>query len=1129
MGLGQNQIVQRYSGLRTNNAILGLPIPIGFGQGRIAGKLLWYGDFTSNKAKQQGGKGLGKGGSEYVYNASIIAALGFGPVSALLNVYDMNGRFLLYSASEPYTITTPYTYTAQNAAIYGNDQGVTVSSTYSFAANDYGGSPSTLSGTQQVPLTQVSGTPSSGQYSVNPATGVYTFAAADAGKAVTVNYSFYRYIIVTEELDVIPGSPYQVTVQQASYFKADVGVNYYPSGTPFTKISSGTPTVGQYKVSGGGTYTFAAADSLQGIEIQYEYNDPNTDNNAPNQLSMTLIGGAQSQSPWSYMSGKHPSEALGYTQVATINSQNLYLGYTPQMPQYSFEVAWGYQVGGGILDANPVDCIEQILANSAFGIGLPTNFIGSTQAARACFTANSFFISPILENQSAANSVISQWLEAGMCAAFWSEGIMKLVPYCDTSQVGNGAIWSPSTQPVAAIGDNVWMSSGKDDPVKVTRTPWQDAYNRVQVAYNARVNDYNPEVLYEEDEAAIQKFGLRIEDPVRWEFVTTQPAAQYAASLRLSRNIYIRNTYEFPLPATYCWLEPMDVITLTDPTLGLNATPVRIQKIEDDPIKGLTVTAEDFIYGAAQPAYNPKQTNSPTIPEPSTADPGNTNALLLEMPNRVGKFGGNIIYGWVTGSTANWGGCHVWVSIDGTNYQLYDTIQSAAVTGTLAANITSGATSLTMNMTEPGTAMPNSSATSAAVGIPLLAIIDNASSVEFASYSSSIILGDGQWQLTGLVRGFMATQVNAHSSGALIARVDAASFNYQYDPNLYYKSLSFKFTSFNTVGMNEQSLASVTAVTITLQGLGAGAIDAGTGIFRVGNGSVPNSYIGAMAYVSTTSSITWYWDGTHGSTQLTIYRATMPPSNLPNQVESETVLPSNLAVNGLTASTSYYFFPYISENTIPYPAYTPQISWVDGAQAGGGASGSPNIAFAGSRNQAAAQFSSRNDNIPIATNPVATATTSSGSGGGSGGGNNSGCPRGDMFVEERDRGVIAVASLRANDWIKSPEGFSRVRAVQKKRRNAWIKIVTENDHAIVVTPNHIFPTQEGDAIASNLNMEAVLKTVDNGRLFLKSLSIDRTDAECISLELDSPSHLYYIGSDPAAVSILTHNIIMAPS
>ena len=67
--------------------------------------------------------------------------------------------------------STPYQVTVGNAATFNTDYGV------SYAATG-------------LPLTKVASGPTVGQYSVNTATGVYTFAAADTGAAMIITYTY---------------------------------------------------------------------------------------------------------------------------------------------------------------------------------------------------------------------------------------------------------------------------------------------------------------------------------------------------------------------------------------------------------------------------------------------------------------------------------------------------------------------------------------------------------------------------------------------------------------------------------------------------------------------------------------------------------------------------------------------------------------------------------------------------------------------------------------------------------------------------------------------------------------------------------------------------------------------------
>src|SRR5258707_14422778 len=63
---------------------------------------------------------------------------------------------------------------------------------------------------------------------------------------------------------------------------------------------------------------------------------------------------------------------------------------------------------------------------------------------------------------------------------------------------------------------------------------------------------------------------------------------------RCSARAYVRNTYKFKLGWKYVLLEPMDIVLLTDATLGLAGAAVRITAIAEDDNGELTVTAEEI-------------------------------------------------------------------------------------------------------------------------------------------------------------------------------------------------------------------------------------------------------------------------------------------------------------------------------------------------------------------------------------------------------------------------------------------------------------------------------------------------------------------------------------------------------
>ena len=184
------------------------------------------------------------------------------------------------------------------------------------------------------------------------------------------------------------------------------------------------------------------------------------------------------------------------------------LGSAGTVQQNTFEVQTADAFGSGIPDCNPIQCIGQVLTNTVWGLGVgrapfPTSVIdngtGGTwgkpgtpgsrtvdNSAYSWFAANNFFISPVIDQQNTAATTIGSWLEAGMCAAFMSEGLLKLVPYGDTSAAANGYTWTAPSSYVVALDDTCFIGKEGEDPVKISRSPWQDAMNVVQVQWSNR-------------------------------------------------------------------------------------------------------------------------------------------------------------------------------------------------------------------------------------------------------------------------------------------------------------------------------------------------------------------------------------------------------------------------------------------------------------------------------------------------------------------------------------------------------------------------------------------------------------------------------------------------------------------
>jgi hypothetical protein len=255
-------------------------------------------------------------------------------------------------------------------------------------------------------------------------------------------------------------------------------------------------------------------------------------------------------------------------------------------------------------------------------------------------------------------------------------------------------------------------------------------------------------------------------------------------------------------------------------------------------------------------------------------------------------------------------------------------------------------------------------------------------------------------------------------------------------------------------------------------------------------GSVPPTWNGAFTYASTTTSITWSWSG------LTIFRADGTTTTVPN---------GSLAVTGLTAGTTYYFYPYWDETAL-------QLVWVG---AGVGAPANAQTA----KTNAAAQQQSLQGRIPLSQGAMIAATTTSGTGGGSGGGSGS-CLRAGMVVLSRDRGTVRIESCQVGELILGREGWTKIVRHEVRPADTFIRLHLSNEEILDVTPHHIFTLADGSPMrAERLCLSDVL-VGRFSKLALRKIEAVVEESAKVSVSCE-PSHEFFAGRH--APTVLTHN------
>ena len=866
----------RYSGelhnLQVTESVYGTVLTVVIGTTRVHGKLLWYGGFKAKQASG-GGKGIfGGKGEQFEYSANCAIALAQGPAQALLNIWDQNGK--LENLSSTYNYTIPGgggSVIPSSNPVVQEDLGVVSPQPYSVVANDYG-SPgtTTLTGTQNVPFNRVSGTPGAGQYSFDASTGQYTFSAADAGKVVAISYStvFSLYYYEATQAAVIPNSPYQVSTDNQSYFQADQGVTFYSTadgnvaGTPV----GGTPSAPYQYHESGGVYTFYSGDVGKTVYIKYEYfsSDPNLTNQS--YLNLTFFNGAQGQSPWAFLLSNYPSDAFGYSAICYVGAAPMALGESAVLPSYNYELM-GTAIAPGQIDADLTLAMAAILTDPLFGVNFPSGNLGNWTNAQAYFGSNSFFISQELSTAQSAATTIQRWLEAGNTEAFFSEGLLKLAPYGDTTSVGNGFTYQPQTNPVVTLTyddmlpftDQQTGQATSDDPIQVERNQPQDRWNWTQVQWTNRLNDYNNEITSEWNDAFIQKYGLRMESAQTWDFLTNQEAVTWALKLRLNRNLYITNTYKFRLKFTFSYIEPMDVVVL--PT----GESVRIKEIEEDDSGAFTITAENFNYGSANVTLYTKQPSNSYQPQLSQAHPGNSVPIFIQNTTTQSNGILNKLQIGAVGQTQNWGGCNVYVSLDGTNYTQIGQLKSTGVIGLLSANLASSVdpdSTDTLSVDLTLSLLSNIEAELVTVTqqqadsfVSLCAIVDQGGLTnELISYETATLTAQGRYNLTYLRRGVYATPIAAHTTGASFAFLgpNYAFLDYQYWPQYIGQALFVKLQSFNLMGGQTQNLSQVKPWQLFINSQGSS--------FELPTALRPSTYTASPGTAGTISNPTFAYD-----------------------------------------------------------------------------------------------------------------------------------------------------------------------------------------------------------------------------------------------------------------------------
>ena len=552
--------------------------------------------------------------------------------------------------------------------------------------------------------------------------------------------------------------------------------------------------------------------------------------------------GTRSQAPWSVWQTNHPAKAVPYAGMAYVCNPSLTLDSSGNVGNYNFEVTGFFATVQDpafplAFDALPSDIIRDFLSNAYYGAGWDPARIGDLVTGAASYAtycqACGFVLSPAMDTQRTAAEWLQDILTATNSEAIWSTGplgmLLKIVPYGDQPISANGTTYTPNTTPLYDLGyddflgviDSTGAHTG-NDPITITRTSPEDIKNTVPVEILDRSLLYNANTLQVPEPMDSTLNGMNVDSSQSLHMITRAAMGQAISLILGQKNVYIRNQYSFNLGWKYLLLEQMDLVTLTDPILGLVKKVVRIVSItlpaEGSEENGLAIVAEEWPFGTGTAALFNNQVAAGTAPNVN-ADPGNANMPDVFTPPVL--LTGGVPQLWMAASGGPlWGGANVYVSVDGgSSYSLVGTVTNKSRHGGLTAALPTSATAsdttstLAVDLSECAGSLA-SVAAQELQDLLTLCWVDG----EMLAFQTATLTGPNAYGLTLLQRGAYGSPIKAHAAGARFVRVDNNIFEYAVPAARQASPIFIKLQSFNLWGGGTQNLATVPAYSCQLDG-----------------------------------------------------------------------------------------------------------------------------------------------------------------------------------------------------------------------------------------------------------------------------------------------------------------------
>lgn len=158
-------------------------------------------------------------------------------------------------------------------------------------------------------------------------------------------------------------------------------------------------------------------------------------------VNFEVFDGNYSQLPWGYTESSEPSHALNYRGICYAAFENFALSGSTTLPNITFVgfCADNNTALPGQPDGDPSIALTKLLTDPNYGLGFPSNCIGSLAQWQSYALALGFVVSPAIASPITASSFVNDLTAATNSAPCWQDGQLTVVPYGDAA-VSAGSI-----------------------------------------------------------------------------------------------------------------------------------------------------------------------------------------------------------------------------------------------------------------------------------------------------------------------------------------------------------------------------------------------------------------------------------------------------------------------------------------------------------------------------------------------------------------------------------------------------------------------------------------------------------------------------------------------------------------